>query len=205
MDFKDPKNQILALIVIVFLALIYVWYTKFYTPNSEELTQKKAQYEKLNADLYAVRQKAESLDGLQRDVDMQQAKYEKVKLWLPERKEDEAFLHQLHMAEQSTNSTIINISPQMSIPHEFYTANSYIIELESTYNGLGLFFERVVNFPFIVTISDVTLASRSERINPGSALGNKKRKDLPVVSSFTLTTYNTQPAELATNAGGQTE
>lgn len=205
MDFKDPKNQILALIVIVFLALIYVWYTKSYTPRAEELVQKKAQYQKLRADLYEVRQKAKSLEGLQRDVEMQQAKYEKVKLWLPERKEDEAFLHQIHMAEQSTNSTIINIAPQASVPHEFYTANSYIIEIEATYHGLGKFLERVVNFPFIVTISDVTLLSRSERLSKGSSLGDQKRHDLPVVATFKLTTYNTQPAEIVQNTGGQTK
>ena len=201
MDFKDPKSQVLILIVIVFLALIYVWYAKFYTPYSASLAQKKAQYQKLSTDLYEVRQKAESLDGLQRDVDLQKAKYEKVRLWLPEQKEDESFLHQIHMAEQSTNSTIMNIMPQSSVPREFYTANTYQVELESTYDGLGKFFEKVVNFPFIVNISDVVMESRAEKTGKKSALGEKKRKDLTVASSFKLTTYNTQPSDL----GGQTE
>lgn len=201
MDFKDPKNQILILIVIVFLALIYVWYSKFYTPYDASLVQKKAQYQKLSTDLYAVRQKAESLEGLQRDVEVQKAKYEKVKLWLPEQKEDESFLHQIHMAEQSTNSTIMNISPQPPVAQEFYTANTYLIEIESTYDGLGKFFERVVNFPFIVNISDVVLESRAEKTTSKTELGDKKRKDLTLASTFKLTTYNTQPADL----GGQTE
>lgn len=205
MDFKDPKNQVLALIIIVFLALIYVWHSQFYTPYSEQLVQKKAQYQKLSTDLNAVRQKAKSLEGLQKDVDIQQARYEKVKLWLPEKKEDEAFLHQIHMAEQSTNSAVINIAPQSPVSHEFYTANTYIIELESTYNRLGLFFERVVNFPFIVTISSVSLQSRSERTGGGNNLGEKKRKDLDVIATFRLTTYNSQPAQIAQNTGGQTE
>ena len=205
MDLKDPKNQILILIVFVFLAAIYIWHSKFYTPYEETLNQKKAQYAKLASDLNAVRQKAQSLEGLQQDVDLQRARYEKVKLWLPETREEEAFLHQIHMAEQGTNSTIINIAPQAPVPHEFYTANSYILEMESTYNGLGEFFEKVVNFPFIVTISDVSLVARNERANKGSTLGEKKRKDLPVVSTFRLTTYNTQPAELATSSGGQTQ
>ncbi len=205
MDFRDPKNQVLVLIVFVFLALIYVWYSQLYTPYSEQLVQKKTQYQKLSSDLFAVRQKAESLEGLQRDVELQRARYEKVKLWLPEVKEDEAFLHQIHMAEQSTNSAIINIAPQTPTPHEFYTANTYVIELESTYNGLGKFFEKVVNFPFIVNISDVTLLSRAERMNKGGNLGERKRSDLVVVATFKLTTYNTQPADLVQNTGGQTK
>lgn len=201
MDLKDPKNQILILIVIVFLALIYVWYSKFYTPYSEILVQKKAQYQKLSTDLFAVRQKAESLEGLKRDVELQKAKYEKVKLWLPEQKEDESFLHQIHMAEQSTNSTIMDITPQPPIPQEFYTANTYVVQLESTYDGMGSFFERVVNFPFIVNISDVVMESREEKTTGKSELGEKRRKDLTVSSTFKLTTYNTHPVDL----GGQPE
>jgi Tfp pilus assembly protein PilO len=201
MDLKDPKNQILILLVIIFGALIYVWYAMFYTPNEEKLIQRKAEYQKLSADLFAVKQKAESLDGLKREVDVQKAKYEKVKLWLPEQKEDEAFLHQIHMAEQSTNSTIMNITPLPSVPMEFYTANSYQIEIESSYHGLGHFFERVVNFPFIVTISDVLLESREEKSAGGGDLGERKRRDLTVSATFKLTTYNTHPSDL----GGQTQ
>ena len=201
MDLKDPKNQILVLFVIIFLALIYVWYAMLYTPKEEVLDQKKAQYQKLSTDLFAVKQKAESLDGLKREVDMQKAKYEKVKLWLPEQKEDEAFLHQLHMAEQSTNSAIMNITPLPAMPMEFYTANSYLIEIESSYHGLGHFFERVVNFPFIVNISDVLIESREGKKTGVGELGKKKRKDLTIVATFKLTTYNTHPSDL----GGQTQ
>jgi Tfp pilus assembly protein PilO len=201
MDLKDPKNQILILFVIIFLALIYVWYAMFYTPKEEVLNQKKAQYQKLNTDLFAVKQKAESLEGLKREVGMQKARYEKVKLWLPEQKEDEAFIHQIHMAEQSTNSTIMNITPLPPMPMEFYTANSYLIEIESSYHGLGRFFERVVNFPFIVNISDVLIESRGESKTGGGQLGETKRKDLTVAATFKLTTYNTHPSDL----GGQTQ
>lgn len=200
MDLKDPKNQILLLIAVVFIALIYVWYAKFYTPYDMELVQKKAEYQKLNSELFAVKQKAQSLEGLQKDVNAQRAKYEKVKLWLPEVKEDESFLHQLHMAAQYTSSTITNITPQTSTPMEFYTANDYAVELETTYHGLGDFFARVVNFPFIVTISEVSVKSREEK-SGSSDIGERKRKDLTVTASFKLTTYNTQPTDL----GGQTQ
>jgi len=200
MDLKDPKNQVLILVAIVFVALIYVWYAKFYTPYNAELASKKAEYQKLNSELFAVKQKAQSLEGLQKDVNFQRAKYEKVKLLLPEVREDEAFLHQLHMAAQYTNSTIITVTPQASTPMEFYTANDYVVELETTYHGLGNFFARVVNFPFMVTISDVAVKSREEK-QSSSELAKRKRKDLTVSATFKLTTYNTQPTDL----GGQTQ
>jgi len=201
MDFKDPKNQILALIVFVFLVLIYVWYSQFYTPYDESLAQKKAQYQKLQTDLFAVKQKAESVEGLKREVEFQEAKYEKVRLLLPERKEDEAFLQQMHMAEQSTNSTIMNILPLPSVPKEFYTANSYLVEVEATYHGLGKLFEKIVNFPFLVNVSDVVVETRDAKGSGSGELAEKKRKDLTVAATFKLTTYNTKPSDL----GGQTQ
>jgi Tfp pilus assembly protein PilO len=201
MDLKDPKNQILVLIAIVFLVLIYVWYARFYSPYEAQLVQKKAQYQKLKTDLFAVQEKAKGLDALRVEVGQQEARYEKVRLWLPEKKEDESFLHQVHMAEQSTNSTIMNITPQASIPHEFYTANSYKVEIESTYHGLGKFFEKVVNFPFIVNISDVMIESREVKQGAKSGLAEKKRSDLTIAATFKLTTYNSHPAVI----GGQTQ
>jgi hypothetical protein len=80
MDFKDPKNQILVLIVIVFLALIYVWYQKFYTPYAAELTSKKDKLEKILSNLHAVQQRAAGLQTLQQDYEAQAKRYEAVRL-----------------------------------------------------------------------------------------------------------------------------
>jgi len=200
MDFKDPKNQILFLAIFGFLVLIYIWHTKFYTPYDEHLTQNKQLYAKLSADVHAVKQKAESLEGLQAEVANQNARYEKVKLWLPERKEDESFLAQLHIAAQQTNSTIISITPQLSAPQEFYTANSYIIELESTYHNMGNLLAKIVNFPFIVTVSDIQIKSKDDK-SELQAISAKKRRDLTVLAAFKLTTFNSNNLD----QGGQTQ
>jgi len=197
MDLKDPKNQILVLIVIGFLVLIYVWHVKFYTSYAAELSQKKALYQKLSSDLFAVKQKAESLEGLQEEFNNLLDRFNKVKLWLPEKKEDESFLAQLHIAAQLTNSTVLSITPQASVPHDFYSANSYIVELETTYHGLGKFFAKVVNFPFIVTISDVKLKAKDKKTSVITA-ASQKRGNLTLTSTFKLTTYNA-------SQGGQTQ
>jgi len=200
MDFKDPKNQILFLAVFGFLVLIYIWHNKFYTPYEEHLTQNKELYGKLKEDLTAVRQKAESLEGLQREVAEQNARYENVKLWLPEKKEDESFLAQLHIAAQQSNSTVISITPQLPIPQEFYTANSYIVEIESTYHNMGNLLAKIVNFPFIVNVSDIQIKSK-ETESDLTTISAKKRKDLTVLATFKLTTYNSNnPVQ-----GGQTQ
>ncbi|MCP4583208.1 MAG: type 4a pilus biogenesis protein PilO [candidate division Zixibacteria bacterium] len=200
MDFKDPKNQILILVVFGFIVLIYLWHTKFYTPYDQQLTVDKATYSKLREELHAVKQEAASLDALQEEVAMQNARFENVKLWLPEKKQDEAFLAQLHIAAQQTNSTIIGITPQAPMPKEFYSANDYIVEAEATYHGLGNLFAKVVNFPFIVRISDIELKSK-EGMSELMAVSAQKRENLTVSATFKLTTFNSGNAI----QGGQTQ
>jgi len=200
MDLKDPKNQVLLLITIGFLVLIYIWYAKFYTVNAAELTQKRVMYQKLSSDLFAVKQKAESLEGLQAEYNNLIGRYDKVRLWLPEIKEDESFLAQVHVAAQLTNSTVLSISPQESVPGEFYTANSYLVELETTYDGMGNFFAKVVNFPFIVTISNVQMKAKDQMAGTAPG-GSSKRQDLTMVGTFRLTTYNAT----GNVGGGQTQ
>jgi len=197
MDLRDPKNQIFLVIIFAFLILIYIWHAKFYTPYAEELSLKKAEYEKLRSDLFSVKQKAMTLDALKAELEQKRLKYEKIKLLLPEIKEDETFLAQLHIAAQLTNSTILSITPQALITRGFYNENPYIVELESTYHSLGNFFARIVNFPFIVNISSLQIEAkeRKQSMMQGEA---ERRKDLTVSATFRLSSYNSYK-------GGQTQ
>jgi Tfp pilus assembly protein PilO len=195
MDFKDPKNQILVLIVIVFLALIYVWYQKFYTPYAAELTSKKDKLEKILSNLHAVQQRAAGLQTLQQDYEAQAKRYEAVRLLLPEIKEDERFLSQVHIAAQVTGSVVMSVIPQPPVPKDFYMSNTYLVELSCTYHGLGEFFAKVANFPFIVTISDVQMAAIDQ--NVASQTKSLRKKDHTLMASFKLTTYNVRGGDIA--------
>lgn len=201
MDFKDPKNQILVLIVIVFLALIYVWYQKFYTPYAAELTSKKDRLEKILTNLHAVQQKAASLQSLQQDYEALARRYEAVRLLLPEVKEDEKLLSQIHVAAQITGSAVVSVIPQPAMPKDFYISNTYLVELSCTYHGLGEFFAKVANFPFIVTISDVQMGAIDQNIAAQSK--SLRKKDHTLMASFKLTTYNVRGGGVA--GGGQAQ
>lgn len=197
MDFKDPKNQVLILVIIGFLVLIYIWYARYYTPYSIEIDQEKARYERLRTNIHAVQQKALSLDSLKQEYNDIQSKYERYKLLLPEQKQDENFLSQLHIAAQITGSAVVGVTPLEPVVKEFYIANNYEVELSSTYNRLGTFFAKVANFPFVVTISNVQLKT-TDMLSGIGAVKSQRRRDHTLSASFKLTTYNIQQ-------GGQTQ
>jgi Tfp pilus assembly protein PilO len=124
-----------------------------------------------------------------------------MRLLLPEKREDESLLSQLHIAAQLTNSAVLGVVPQPSTAKDFYISNNYLVELSCTYNGLGEFFARVANFPFIVTISDVQMTAVDQRQNTQGK--SQRRKDHTMAATFKLTTYNVHEAGFA--RGGQAQ
>lgn len=193
MNLRDPKNQLRVFVVIIFLAAIYLWATKIYKPYSLRLEQLQVEHENLGRKLNSVRQKAETLEGLQQEYAELQAKYKTVQLLLPEKKEDESYLNQIHAAAQLTNSVVTKITPLGTVPAEFYDTNNYTVQVESSYHGLGDFFAKVANFPFIVNLSDLQMKSSMLAGGGGGARLAKPteaEEERAVMATVKMSTYN---------------
>jgi Tfp pilus assembly protein PilO len=188
MNYKDPKTQIVFIIVVFFLVGSYLWYNKVFSDYTEKIKVKSAQRDKELQDLHNVKQKAATLDDLQREFEDLQMKYKKVELLLPEVKEDEAFLSQLHAAAQLTSSTVRELTPLGTQPGDFYNTNSYSLEVEATYHGLGKFFAKVANFPFIVNVADLEMKTAKGIVAGMSGAG--KDNDNTLIATFKMSTYN---------------
>lgn len=193
MNLRDPKTQIVAVIALLFLGLYYLWFSKVYTPFQAEIAAKEIQKGNLLTQLHKVEEKAATLTELQKEYGDLLVKYKKVELLLPESKEDEALLNQIHAAAQLTNSIVTSITPLGTIPSEFYETNSYSIEVEATYHGLGKFLAKIANFPFIVNLNDITLKSPAQKLAMVNAEALEKEK--PVIASFKVSTYNVKQGQ----------
>jgi Tfp pilus assembly protein PilO len=188
MNYKDPKTQITIFIVLLFIGATYFWYTKVFTSFADKIAVKSVQYEKELQDLHAVKQKAATLVDLQREFEDLEMRYKKVELLLPEKKEDEAFLSQLHAAAQLTGSTVKELTPLGAQVGEFYNTNSYSIEVEASYHGLGRFFAKVANFPFIVNVSDLEMKTAKGVLAGIGTIDKDPEKTL--IATFKMSTYN---------------
>jgi Tfp pilus assembly protein PilO len=193
MNLRDPKTQITLIIAVLFLGLYYLWFAKVYSPYQIRISQKEIQKGTLLQKLHDVEQRAATLTELQKEYNELQIKYKKVEILLPEKKEDEAFLSQLHAAAQLTNSIVTDVTPLGTIPSEFYETNSYTIEVEATYHGLGRFMAKVANFPFIVNLNDITLKSPAQRLAMIQSETVKDEK--PVTATFKVSTYNVKQGQ----------
>lgn len=193
MNLRDPKNQIAIFVVILFVVIYYLWFTKIYTSHQDEIDALKITRTTLLAKLHGVIEKAATLEELEKEQNKLELEYKRYELLLPEKKEDEAFLSQIHAAAQLTNSLVRKITPLGTQESDFYDTNSYTVEVESSYHGLGRFFAKVANFPFIVNLTDLQLKSPAVAGGGGgTVLGApiKIEPDEAVVATFKLSTYN---------------
>ncbi|UCC81209.1 MAG: type 4a pilus biogenesis protein PilO [Candidatus Zixiibacteriota bacterium] len=193
MNLRDPKTQITLVIALIFLVLYYVWFAKIYGPYQDKISQKEIQKGVLLKKLHDVQATAASLSDLQKEYNEKQIQYKKVEILLPEIREDEAFLNQLHAAAQLTNSVVTNVTPLGTVPSEFYETNNYSVEVEATYHGLGKFMAKVANFPFIVNLNDITLKSPAQKLAMIQAESVKDEK--PVTATFKVSTYNVRQGQ----------
>lgn len=193
MNLRDPKTQISAVVVVVFLCLFYIWFAKIYSPFQTQIQAKEVRKGELFRQLHEVEEKAKTLSELEKDYNKLLMEYKKVELLLPEKKEDEAFLSQVHAAAQLTNSIVRDITPLGTIFTEFYEINNYNIEVESSYHGLGRFLAKVANFPFIVNLEDISLKSPVQTLAMLSSENIKRGK--PVIATFKISTYNVKQGQ----------
>jgi len=191
MNLRDPKNQIFIIVLILIGAAVYFWYTRIYDSYNARVEALSVEQSTLAAKLNSVKQKAATLDQLESEYKELQIKYKRVELLLPEKKEDESFLSQIHAAAQLTSSVVRVITPLGTQVSEFYETNTYSVEVQSSYHGLGRFLAKVANFPFIVNLTALQLKTSKE--GTGGTLLDVNKEVNPnetVIATFKLSTYN---------------
>jgi hypothetical protein len=82
MNLRDPKTQIVAVIVLLFLGLYYLWFAKVYTPFQAQIVAKEVQKGNLLTQLHKVEEKAATLTELQKEYGDLLVKYKKVEVLL---------------------------------------------------------------------------------------------------------------------------
>ena len=188
MNLRDPKTQIAVFIVILFVVLYYLWFAKIYSPYQADIKAKEVQKGELLKKLHDVEDEAKTLVDLEKDYNRLLMDYKLVEILLPNQKEDESFLSQLHAAAQLTNSVVTDVTPLGAVPSEFYETNNYTVKVEATYHGLGKFLAKVANFPFIVNLDELSLKSPAQKLAMIQAETIKDSK--PVIATFRVSTYN---------------
>lgn len=189
MDLKDPKNQRYILVGLVAFLGVYFWYTRVFSNLNDRLSRTQSEYEALLTNLKNVEMKAKTSEALKKEYQELFKKYQATELLLPDEKQVPALLAQLHTAAISNQVAVTEVTPKGTFPQSFYESADFELAISGSFHAVGSFLASVANFPFVVNVSSVQLASTQQ---PG---GEVKSSRETVTVNLKLTTYYVKESE----------
>jgi type IV pilus assembly protein PilO len=145
--------------VLICGAFWYLWYR----PNQEEVTKREAQLEELQKDIRAMEVTANKLPEFQREVQILEAKLERLKRILPAERETPDLIRRVQAMAQGASLQIKKFTPAAAVSRDFYQEVPIDIDVEGTYHNLGLFFDRVGRLSRLVSMKDVKVKASSRQ------------------------------------------
>jgi len=201
MDFKDSKNQKIIMGVLVFIVVVYFWYTRVYQKYDTQIGMKTQEFESITTNLRNVEMKAKSLDALQIEYEELIKRYDQIESLLPEVKMIPSLLVQLHTASSLTGTSIKRVKPMPLVTEDFYNITAFEIEMTGGYHDVASFIGYVANFPFIANVGEMKLTAQNVAISKSAqqqqegGIRNVSKKKETVDAIFTISTYFVKDSE----------
>lgn len=154
----DPKQRNALLLGLVAVALFYVFWAYWYSPNQTEIETNTARLQSLDqnnrlAQIIVARGGAEleaRLAEYERHVD-------RLERLIPQDEEVAALLNQISAAARQTGVSDPGMRPEPDEVGAFYTKESYEVEVVGEYHDIGRFLTRIASLPRIITPVDLEI------------------------------------------------
>ncbi|MBN2543537.1 type 4a pilus biogenesis protein PilO [bacterium] len=178
-DIKNPKTQKILVGLVIFIVILLFWYFTSYTKKKEIVQQNETEIEQLTLELKKISLKAKSLPTLKSEGREIYIRYKLLENLLPSERNVPDFLDKVYSAAKECGVLLKEITPDPSQQIDFYFSDPYKLEFSTSYNQLGVFLSKVLNFPLIIIPSNLKLYTSS---------GSSDKQTLEV--SADLTTYH---------------
>lgn len=176
--------QLIIFVAISTLLYMTVWY--FVTSVTREEVQK------LNDEVAALRAKNEAARIATQRINEFRAlyasksvEYEELKVLLPEQREITNVLAGLQDNARDSRLTVMRFSPRDDTQQDMIMAKPVEVEVDSNFNNLRAFFDKMAKLPRIVSISDFNIDQL-----------DKQTAEKTVHARFLLTAYYADPEAL---------
>ena len=175
------------LLILVVIGALLVGATRyFYTSTTwDEVAQLNEQVAQLQAKNEAARVATQRINEFRALYASKAAEYEELKVLLPEQREITNVLMGLQDNAREANLLVMRFSPKDDTSQDAIMAKPVEVEVDSNFNNLRAFFDKMAKLPRIVSISDF-------KINQI----DKQTAAKTVHSQFMLTAYYADPNAL---------
>lgn len=190
---KAQPWHIQLIVLVAAASLIYgtVWY--FFTSETRAQTQTiNDEVAQLTAKNEAAKIATQRINEFRSLYASKSAEYEELKVLLPEQREITNVLQGLQTTASDSRLIVSRFSPRDDVAQDSMMAKPVEIEVDSNFNNLRAFFEKMAKLQRIVSITDFKLNQLE-----------KQSDDRTLHAQFLLTTYYAAPENLTPAAPGK--
>ena len=167
-----PRRIQLAIIAVLALALatvVYMFFLKALVAERSAMQKEIAQLETAVAQATAVESQ---LGQFKREVTALDARLNELRRILPSQKETPDVLRTVQQMAGESHLQIVKFVPQPAASRGFYSDWPIRMELQGSYNALGIFFEKIGRFTRIVNIDNIGVKGIEGSIDPSRTLNS---------------------------------
>ncbi len=173
--------QLILLVSIATVMYLSVWY--FFTSiTREEVRVKNEEVAVLQAKNEAARVATQRINEFRALYATKSVEYEELKVLLPEQREITTVLQGLQDNARDARMIVMRFSPRDDTQQDVIMAKPVEIEVDSNFNNLRAFFDKMAKLPRIVSISDFKINQLE-----------KQTAEKSLHAQFLLTAYYADP------------
>lgn len=173
--------QLILLVAIAGVIYSGVWYF-FTSVTREEVRVKNEEIEKLEVQNNAARVATQRINEFRALYATKMVEYEELKVLLPEQREITNVLQGLQDNARDSRMIVMRFSPRDDTQQDVIMAKPVEIEVDSNFNNLRAFFDKMAKLPRIVSVSDFNLNQLE-----------KQSAEKTIHARFLLTAYYADP------------
>jgi type IV pilus assembly protein PilO len=154
----DPKQRKALVVGLLALALFYVFWAYWYTPQNAEVEALEATRDQLDLDnTLAEIEATRGAQGLEEQLAVYKAYVDELEKLIPNSEEVAGLLNAISSAARQTGVSDPDMRPEPPEVGEFYTKEVYEIAVTGDYHNIGRFLTAIASLPQVITSSGLTL------------------------------------------------
>lgn len=165
----SPRAQVLVFVLLSALAAVAVWQALL-GPTDARIEARRARLTAVEADVLKAQGVAARLPAAEREVRALEAQLRETEAVLPEEKDPQDVLRNLHELASESLLDIASFKPQAAIPRAQYTEWPIELGVEGGYHDLGVFFDRIASMSRLMSVSDLQIKTRTKPNGRGTVV-----------------------------------
>jgi type IV pilus assembly protein PilO len=157
----SPRAQLVVFVLLSALAAGAVWQA-FLGPAQAQIAAEQARLDKLQSEVMAAQIVAARLPVAEREVRALEAQLRETESVIPEEKDPQDVLRNLHEMASESLLDIATFKPQAAVARAQYTEWPIELGVEGGYHDLGRFFDRIAAMERLMSVSDLRIQTQTK-------------------------------------------